>query len=71
MAANSSIFKNIQTGKGNLGPILEQKIRQRGMTIGKKPQKIQTGYANVPTSVELLKGKGAVVKTIRLNHVSE
>jgi hypothetical protein len=64
-----AVYNGMQSGTRSLGPILEQRIRTRGIFVGKKTQSVNTGYSNVPTSTELLQGKGAVVKIVRLNHV--
>lgn len=64
-----SVYDNMQSGTSSLGTVLEQRIQTRGIIIGKKSHHVNTGYSNVPTAVEMLKGKGAVVKTVRLNHV--
>ena len=64
-----SVYNSIESGMRGLSSVLEQRINKRGITIGKKKQSVNTGYSKLPTSVDILKGKGAIVKIVTLRHV--
>lgn len=61
--------------KGALAPIVQERIAQRGIVLDSKPIEADlvapnsSDHKTEKTIGELLKGAGALVRTIRLRHV--
>ena len=65
-----SVYNSIESGARNLTPVLEQRIRKRGISLGKKKYSTGGSIGNLPSSGDLLMGKGAIVKTVKLRHLA-